>query len=201
MNKLLIIAYALLSVSCATVFSDSSDIINFTSVPEGADIFVNGRKIGQTPMSEKFDRDTFSKSSVQVKLAGYEEQRFTLQKQLNKIALINFTFWPSWATDALSGNMVQYNPNSYHIFLKPEKSAQKSFETQGKVQEFVLRQYNVLLREVAHGDGENLQALWKLHAQDEVSMEDFLLKIENNSERLLQTTRAADFYLALSQMN
>lgn len=185
--------------SCATVFSDSSDIIHFTSEPEGADVFVNGKKIGQTPISEKFDRDTFAKSNVQVKLAGYEEQRFILQKQLNKISLINFTFWPSWATDALSGSMIQYNPNSYHIFLKPEQLAQK-YSAQKQGQDFVLKNYRSLLNDISRGDGEYLKSLWKMSFQTEMSYTEFLKKIEARSSKLLNAKKAPELAQALMQM-
>lgn len=185
--------------SCATVFSDSSDIIHFTSEPAGADVFVNGKKIGQTPISEKFDRDTFAKSNVQVKLSGYEEQRFILQKQLNKISLINFTFWPSWATDALSGSMIQYNPNSYHIFLKPERLAQH-YPAQKQGQDFVLKNYRSLLNDISRGDGEHLRSLWKMSFQNEMSYAEFLKKIEERSSKLLNAKKAPELAQALMQM-
>lgn len=209
MHKLFIIALTFVLHACATVFSDTSDLIQFTSVPEGADVFVNGHKIGQTPLSEKFDRDTFAKSLVQVKLDGHEEQRFTLQKSLNKIALINFTFWPSWATDALSGSMIQYSPNSYHVFLKRDKLSskdqnnqndQRNYEEQKKIQDFVLRRYSALQADVAKGDGESLKTLWQIQAKNKMSYTDFRSMIQGKTKDLLETKRPIDFYLILEEI-
>lgn len=198
-SRILALIFCLFLASCATVFSDSADIIHFTSVPEGADVFINGKKIGQTPISEKFDRDTFAKSNVQVKLAGYEEQRFILQKQLNKISLINFTFWPSWATDALSGSMIQYNPNSYHIFLKPEQLAQ-NYPAQKQGQDFVVKNYRSLLNDISRGDGEHLRSLWKMSFQGKISYVEFLKKIEAKSSELLNAKKAPELAQALMQI-
>lgn len=200
MHSLFIIALSFVLHSCATVFSDTSDLIHFSSVPEGAEVFVNGKSIGQTPLSEKFDRDTFSKSFIQVKLDHHEEQRFTLQKSLNKIALINFTFWPSWATDALSGSMIQYSPNSYHVFLKPEKLTDTDYEHQKSIQGFILKQYPSLLADVSKGDGEALKALWKLQGKKKMSYKNYQAMIQGKSEVLLQTKKPVDFYLALAKL-
>lgn len=192
--RLFVVCLCFTLASCATVFSDSSDVINFTSVPPGAVVLVNNKEIGKTPLSQKFDRDTFAKSYVTVRFEGHQDQKFLLKKQLNKVSLINFTFWPSWATDALSGSMIQYSPNNYHVFLKPQQLAQK------QEQDFILKNYRSLLNDIARGDGEYLNSLWKMSFRNKMSYHEFLKRVRAKTPELLNAKRAPTLSQVLMQI-
>lgn len=192
----------LLLQSCATVFSDSSDTIRFDSSPSGADVFLNGEKIGRTPLNQTFIRDTFDKKTVQIIKPGYKEKSFTLQKKLNKVSFINFTFWPSWITDALSGNMIEYAPNSYQIFLEPhsKESMEKLSATDKEKLLFILSHYQPLLGDIAQGRGEHLKNLWQLEDTTHLSYDDYLKKLRNHTPELIQTQRGHELYAKIQRL-
>lgn len=202
LTQTLAAACLLLLCSCATVFSDSSDTVRFDSSPPGADVYLNGQKIGRTPLSRTFIRDTFDKKTVQIIKPGYKEKVFTLQKKLNKVALVNFTFWPSWITDALSGNMIEYAPNSYQVFLEPhsKQSMKELNESDKKKLLFILSHYQPLLGDIAQGRGEYLENLWKLEQAPEMSYEDYLQKVRGHTTDLMRTQRGHELYSKLQRL-
>lgn len=112
--------------SCATLFGDTSQIITIESEPSGATIYLNGESVGKTPLRHKVKRETFRTLEVTVRKKGYESEDFLLSKTLQPATLFNFGFisttfgGSSWLTDALSGALVEYSPNSYFIELSPK---------------------------------------------------------------------------------
>lgn len=201
--KFLISILSLLLVqSCATVFSDSSDNLRFDSSPSGADVYINKKKVGRTPLDRTFIRDTFEKQIVQIKKPGYKEEAFTVQKELNKVSLINFTFLPSWATDALSGNMIEYAPESYQVFLEPlsKESMEKLSALDKKKLLFILSHYQPLLGDIAQGRGEYLENLWKLEDSKDLSYEEYLQKLREHTPELIRTQRGHELYSKLQRL-
>jgi hypothetical protein len=181
------------------VFSDSSDTVRFDSSPKGADVYLNGKKIGKTPLSRTFIRDTFDRKTIQIIKPGYKEKKITLQKKLNKVSLVNLTFWPSWITDALSGSMVQYAPNSYQFFLEPlSKQSMNMLNSQDKKRLlFILSHYQPLLGDIAQGKGEYLENLWKLSEDSTLSYDSYLDKLKGHTVELIKTRRGHELYSKL----
>ena len=50
------------------------------SDPEGADIYVDGFKAGETPWPIRIRRQTFGNREINIKLDGYESRIFYLRK-------------------------------------------------------------------------------------------------------------------------
>jgi hypothetical protein len=123
----------------------------------------------------------------------------TLQKKLNKVSLVNLTFWPSWITDALSGSMIQYAPNSYQIFLEPlsEQSINKLGTQHKKKLLFILSHYQPLLGDIAQGKGEYLENLWKLSEDSALSYDSYLEKLKGHTLDLIKTRRGHELYSKL----
>ena len=64
---ILILCFGLLFVGCATLFDQKEQSITINSDPQGADVYIDGIKEGQTPMTFKIGRNTFDKTYLTVK--------------------------------------------------------------------------------------------------------------------------------------
>jgi hypothetical protein len=176
---------------CATIFSSSRQNVVFSSNPARAEVLVDGARIGVTPLTWSFDRDTFATHVITMRGPGLEPARFQLQKSLNGVAIFNLTSGLFWVTDAATGALIQYSPSAYHLELRPawsppppapppppagpgdasdETTAAKDAAPAGGDRAalwFVLVNDTRIRTEIARGRGEYLGALarlWRIEA-------------------------------------
>ncbi len=73
---LVIISFFLLSSSCATLFKGTSEEVNFNSDPTKAEVWVNGVKMGETPVALKLaSKKTYT---IEFKKEGFETKAYTI---------------------------------------------------------------------------------------------------------------------------
>lgn len=163
-----------LSHACATIFDKTNDDISSSSEPWGANIYLNGRLMVNTPTSFRVNRSPLSGSMLQIAVEkeGYKRQAFELTKELNKIAIFNLCFVASWATDFFSGAAMRYSPTDYRIFLENEHAAYGPQEM--GLQKFVLFNFEKIQEDIARRGGEYLESMVFLTAP--VDKKDALLK-------------------------
>lgn len=189
MHKLgLLLAVALLP-GCATLFSEGTQPVRFTSNPEGAEVIINGQPVGQTPLTHTVDREAFDRYMVVVRKDGYEPKEFEMTKGLNTIAIINLSSLSFWATDAATGNMIEYSPGAYYMELAPANSgapASTQVDPADRAAlQFVLVNHRPLLTEIARGDGEHLRLLAGLLRVDKPAYRPFVRDLQTQADRLL----------------
>jgi|TARA_Y100001949_G_scaffold68325_1_gene57905 hypothetical protein len=115
---LMMIAFTVLVfTSCATILSGTSDEIRFDSDPEGASIMLDGLKLGKTPATVTIKRPGFGNKEITLKLDGYEDRTFMLQKEFNTMAICNLASWPGWVIDILTGSVMKYSKTNYDVDL------------------------------------------------------------------------------------
>jgi len=121
----LLIAILLSTSGCATLFSGSSDEITVNSEPAGAMVRVNGLDKGETPVTFSADRDAGwfgeNRNEVTVLKDGYEKRSIKMQTEWVPISILNIFNGVGWAVDLYSGNMWEYEPNTYKITLKKKE--------------------------------------------------------------------------------
>ena len=113
----MIVFTAFVFTSCATILTGTSDDINFTSDPKGADIMIDGLKVGKTPATVSIKRPGFGNKEITLKLDGYEDRTFMLQKEFNTMAICNLASWPGWVIDILTGSVMKYSKTNYDVDL------------------------------------------------------------------------------------
>lgn len=143
--------------SCATIFSDNSVEVTLNSEPEGASVYFEGQKIGTTPFTYTFDRDTFVTYRIRMSKEGYKSEYFRIRKTLNTVSILNLTSVFSWATDALSGNMMEYRPRHYLIELQKKGVSSHSDQYHG-IKSFVWSNQANILSDIARGEGDYLDS-------------------------------------------
>ena len=121
MKKLFLIILILnffLICSCATILTGSADKLSFDSDPDGATILMDGIDIGKTPATISLKRPGFSDKEVMLKLKGYEDRRFILQKEFNVITILNFGNLLGWGIDIATGSIMKYSTKAYNMDLE-----------------------------------------------------------------------------------
>jgi len=105
----------LLLCSCATIISGTNQAITFDSIPQGAEIIIDGQRVGVTPLTVKLKKS--AKSVVMVKKEGFQTVSRDLNKSFDPVGVLN-VFWDLSTTDALTGAWQKYEQNSYFIELQ-----------------------------------------------------------------------------------
>lgn len=185
---------------CATMYAPSSDTITIQSEPPGAKVYEGANLLGSTPLTHTFRRDTFERAKLAIRKEGYKTHEFELGRTLEKVALFNFGFFittggaTSWGIDALNGNMIRYDPDSYLIDLEPAGSGSDSgkFERRERLR-FVLLNDESLLLDLARGDGSYLMAYHRLRNRPG-DYDGFLRKIRSESSALLTQEDAISLF-------
>ena len=117
-----IMGMATSSAGCATVFDGTKQNVRITSVPLGADVRVDGRYLGQTPLETTLDRER--SQNVRVSQEGYVEQQVQLRKQSSTgwfvwdmgSCIIPVTLCVPVVIDAISGAWFHFD-NEYRVKL------------------------------------------------------------------------------------
>jgi len=66
----------LVLIGCATIFKGPSNMVDFSSDPTGAEVYVNGYLMGKTPVKLKLEsKRTYT---IEFKKEGFETKTFTL---------------------------------------------------------------------------------------------------------------------------
>ena len=173
--------------SCATVFSRKHDTVSFISDQKGIQAFIDGDPVGTLPLQVTLKRDVFKERTVTFKKPGYTTYAMRIQKSLNTTALFNFTFWPSWSTDALSGAMIEYSPTKYMIELKPATAAAPALQRY-RYHVFVGHNFHDLVHDIARGEGKFLAALLAILTESDRDKTAFAAFIASHREELVSST-------------
>lgn len=161
--------WALLAVSvlvatgCATIVSTKTQLVSFQSSPAGATVLIDGRPIGQTPLSLQLERK--NNQALVIRKGGYKEFSTTMSTTLNGWFFGNIVLGGllGSTTDAATGAMHEYAPNQFLVALEPEGSNAATSKTEkskaDKIREFVLLSYNPLSADIKAGSGNYLNSL------------------------------------------
>ena len=117
---MMVVFTAFIFTSCATILSGTSDDITFNSDPSGAAIMLDGLKVGKTPATVSIKRPGFGNKEITLKLDGYEDRTFILQKGFNTMAICNLASWPGWIIDVVTGTIMKYSKTNYSVDLDPK---------------------------------------------------------------------------------
>jgi len=148
---------------CATIMEGKTQSVTFNSVPSGADVYLNGKHLGKTPLSLTIDKP---KENGQLKFSkkGYKDIEIAANKKMSSWLLGNIIFGGTFgtSTDYASGALYEYEPNNFQVTLEPEgmsKLEQKKFEASSVVRRYVLMNYNHLAIDLANKNGEYIDSL------------------------------------------
>ncbi len=116
---------------CATFYTGSNDTIHIASLPQRAKVEINGKYVGETPITLDLKR-SISKRQVALIKEGYKKKTFNLGKRFNPIFLLDVLSIVGGLIDVWSGAVTPYSNKYYEMELKPidnplEKTVKKNF--------------------------------------------------------------------------
>lgn len=103
---------------CSTIINGKTQTVSINSNVRDADVVVNGATVGRTPYSGPIARG--DKTIVTVSKDGYLSKSITLSTEFEPVFWGNIIiggFFGS-TTDAASGSMYKYSPNTLQIDLE-----------------------------------------------------------------------------------
>ncbi len=67
-------------IGCATLFKQKTRAVNFNSDPQGAEIYINGNRMGRTPMP--MNLSNLKSLTVTFKKDGYEDKTYIINTKI-----------------------------------------------------------------------------------------------------------------------
>lgn len=118
-----ILGVLIFSTSCATLLTGSKQRVTIDSNPQGADIIIDGQKLGVTPAKVKVDREfdalLAGGKEIQLEKVGYREYGYEMDVNFNFISILNHFNPLFWGIDIATGAVTKYD-NYYNFVLKAE---------------------------------------------------------------------------------
>ncbi len=187
---------------CASLFAPASDKIKFDSDPQGAEVFIDGQKVGMTPCSVVVKRQTEGSPQITFKASGYKTERFELVRIITPAALFNLGFISttsgvtSWGIDAATGHMFEYQPKAYFFELEKKGTVVR---LEPSLPSFVAKNFEELRRDLVGGQGDFLLAYLALQDKLEQRIE-FQAKVKALAPQLLSIESPSELHARLEQL-
>jgi hypothetical protein len=191
---------------CATIFSDGEDEITFNSNVDKTKVYLDGIKLGETPLTVSIDRKTANRMLKFTK-SGYQTQEQELLHDFN----MNFgmvldltgtalTLTPM-GVNAMSGNLIKYNPTAYHIEMEPVKTGDhKLFRQRVASMRFAAYNFSDIQRDLVSGEGEFLDSLQVSFHILPSHGETFERILQANLDRLITADNGLEFWNRVNQL-
>jgi len=149
---------------CATIMEGKKQSVSFNSIPSGADVYLNGKHLGKTPLNITIDKP---KENGQLKFskAGYKTLEITVNKKMSSWLLGNILFGGTLGTttDYASGALYEYDPHSIQVTLEAKGMSQAEktrFVAENQLRRFILTNFSELSVDIANEKGEFLSGLF-----------------------------------------
>ncbi len=189
----------LLISGCATLFSSTTQVVKFESYPSGAELYIDGNLVGKTPIEVEMKKETFHNYTYQFRLEGYVTYQQRLTKELNKTALFNTVMWPSWATDALTGAMIEFSPANYYVELKPRNSALRD-QPDSLKRLYTASNFLHIKEDIAQGSGQNTTAIAKMYHLTDEQTKVFEKLMKNQGQSLISLESTTELVTAIEAL-
>ncbi|MBD0319054.1 MAG: PEGA domain-containing protein [Gemmatimonadetes bacterium] len=108
-----LVAFACVALAgCATIVQGSNQNVSVSSMPTGAQVTIDGKNMGVTPMVAQLARKQSHK--VQISMAGYQPYEIEMTKGVSGWVAGNLLFGgiPGLVIDAITGSMYKLSPDS-----------------------------------------------------------------------------------------
>lgn len=156
---------AVIVAGCATVASGTSQIVSVSSNVQGAELYLDGDKIGTTPFTGAVRKN---KGTLRIEAPGYRNETISLSKSLDPMFWGNIIIGGTLGsiTDFASGAAYQYAPASYQVELQSVAQPDEAYRQQLVVRKFAMLYIDEISRDLSNGEGEYLSALIALIDED-----------------------------------
>lgn len=195
-------AIVLLMSGCATIFSGTTDTISFSTNVDPVRVYIGGRFVGTTPLTTTVHRAIGEGPQVKFEKEGYGTQAFSLEKEFNWVSVLDVSsLLTSGGIDVLSGAIMKYSKDRYHVEMIPGSARLEDGQRQIAFAKFVLLNADNIRADLARDGGEYLETLsaWRMTDNTSPGIFKFWLTFHKdelissyNPEALLATLRQSE---------
>ncbi len=113
-----IVWFALVGGGCASIVKGTTQAIPVTSDPTGADVRLDGNKLGQTPLKVEAKRK--GDHLLTIEKAGYQTETVAITRNIGGAVFGNIIAGGliGWGVDAISGAQYNLTPATINLVLK-----------------------------------------------------------------------------------
>lgn len=124
-----LLAVAALQTGCATIIKGDQQPLSVNSNVEGAELFLDGAKIGETPYIGTVERKK-EMAILEVKKDGYSSKRVVLDSTIEPVFWVNIISGGVFGstTDYVSESMFKFAPATLNVDLEKESASAESTE-------------------------------------------------------------------------
>lgn len=180
----------LLTAGCATLFTGTTDTIKFSSNVDPVRVYIGGRFVGKTPLTTTVKREIGQGPRIKFEKEGYGTQEFYLEKEFNWVSVLDISsVVTSGGVDVLTGAVVKYSKDSYHVEMIPNsRTSLLERQRQIKFANFVLLNADSIRTDLARDGGEYAHSLVSLAVADETNSIEFETWLLNQKRSLVSAS-------------
>jgi hypothetical protein len=201
-SKLLPLAFlAILAAGCATIFTGTSDTLDFDSNVPGTRLTVDGQFLGELPLKISMSRGFVGGKTFRARFEaeGYATQEFDLHREFNTVAILDISSTlVSGGVDVLTGALMRFSPTAYHVQMLPQGQGVSSPGLRRSMEawRFGLFNYGRLQTELARGGGEYLSTFASVVAGGDAAAARLISEQSLRNAPFLVTAASAPLFLA-----
>ena len=147
---------------------------------------------------------SFDEFKTKFEKAGYQTQEFQLKHEFNTVAVLDITSIPtSGGIDLLTGALMRFSPNEYHVQMlkNGQKPGSAEIERSTRLYRYALANYRNVQMDISRGGGENLDSLASaLSGAQEEANAAITKQALHSAPVLLGASDAHDFVRRLNDM-
>jgi len=188
----------LLINGCASIISSDHQTMSFNSTPDNAEVYIDGRLVGRTPVTVSLKKTTTT--NFEFRKEGYFPFNNHMEYGLNGWFWGNILFGGLFGstTDSLTGAAYEYDENSYFIKLNPINLDSTTYPIKRKIKQLIVNFEHDLRLELVRGEGEYVNSLLELLEVSDSEYSDSintLAKLSHgNPNVMVFTNTVLDFY-------
>lgn len=118
---------------CATLYGSNNREVAITTVPSGAEVYMDGVFYGKTPNSVLISNVGPFGQKVTLKKPGYKDKTFIVETSFQNVGYWNIIVFPGFFFDAVTGCMFQVKQGDYNLTLELQKTESASISNESSV--------------------------------------------------------------------
>ncbi|WP_186644959.1 PEGA domain-containing protein [Fluviispira vulneris] len=119
-TAILLVISALLT-SCASMYGDNTRLVKVDSQPQGADIYIDGARVGKTPSVITLSSYIYGGKTLVLRKENFSETSIMVNSKFQPVGIWNILNGFGFLIDAATGNILKIDPAnlSVHTELTP----------------------------------------------------------------------------------
>ncbi len=154
----LVLALSIFFTNCATIATGTSQLITVTSNVSGAEVMLDGQRVGETPFTGEVKKDG---KMLTIEKKGYKPYNIALSTTMEGMFWGNIIIGGTLGsiTDFASGAAYKYAPASFQVELISDTVAISKFKEMFELKKFAMINMSNIAIDLSNKNGNYLNSL------------------------------------------